>query len=175
MSISSRVRNASALLLGGAAIGGTLGYAVGASGAGAEHTSSAGAQQRGDRASRAGGKRSRLRHAVSITAVVPSGDGKFATVSIARGVLVGTSSDSLTLREGTRKATYKTVTLPLSADARVRLSKQASSLGALSAGDLVAVVTGPRRTTIAARPPRGPHASKTSQPAEGGESSSSVS
>ncbi len=161
MSISSTARRAAALILSGGAIGGALGYAASASGTGVTRTGSGQDMRRGERGARTKAGRARLKHAVSITAVVPTGGGKFATVSIARGVLVDTASNAVTLREGTPRATYKTVTLPLGADTRVRLSEQRSSIGALSAGDRVTVIEGPHGTTIVARPSKAKQPSNT--------------
>jgi hypothetical protein len=179
MSISSTTRRASALILSAVAIGAAMGYAVSAFGdsprATADHPTASEPAQRATRAPATGDRRSRLRRAVSISAVVPAGGGRFATLSIARGVLVDTSGDSLTLREGTRKVAYKTVTLPVSADARVRLSKQPSSLGALSAGDHVVVITGPHRTTVVARPAKSGRTPAASQSTQGSESTVSES
>lgn len=151
MQISSMKKTA-ALLLGGVALGGAGGYAASASGSGSASTPAH------THTSKAAGTRSRkgqLRRAVSITAVVPDGHGSFATVSIDRGILVSVSGSSLTLREGTRKASYKTVTLSLPGDAVVRLSRKPSSLSALTAGDRVAVLKGPHRTAVIARPAAG--------------------
>lgn len=147
MSMSPRIVKASALVLSGAALGGAGGYAASASGASTGQGT--GAKQAGNRAH---GRGARLRRAVSITAVVPAGEGKFATVTVQRGVLTSMSGSTVTLREGTRKATYKTVTLTLPADTKVRLARKPSSLSALSAGDRIAVVQGPHRSVVAARP-----------------------
>jgi hypothetical protein len=156
MSNSSRSLKAAALLLSGAAIGAGGGYAVDASGAGTTATASqaagGAAVQGAKRAHGRAGGLARLRRAVSITAVVPDGKGKFATLSITRGVLVSASANALTLREGTRRATYKTVTLTLPASTTVRLSRSPSSLAALSAGERVLVVQGPHRTLVSAHP-----------------------
>lgn len=156
MSNSSRSLKAVALLLSGAAIGVGGGYAVDASGAGTTATGSRGASgaraQRTKHAHGNAGGLARLRRAVSVTAVVPDGKGQFATLSIARGVLLSASTDALTLREGTRRATYKAVTLTLPANTTVRLSRSPSSLAALSAGERVLVIQGPRRTLVSAHP-----------------------
>lgn len=148
MGMSPRIVKASALVLSGAALGGAGGYAASASGASAGNGTHA--KQAGTGAH---GREARLRRAISITAVVAAGEGKFATVTVQRGILTSVSGSTVTLREGTRKATYKTVTLTLPADTRVRLARKPSSLSALSAGDRIAVVQGPHRSVVAARPP----------------------
>lgn len=147
---SPKTLKAGALLLSGAALGGAGGYAASASGASTAHTATPKARH-----ARVQGEQARLRRAVSITAVVPAGNGKFATISVERGTLEAVSGSTITLGEGTPRAAYKTVTVTLPANAVVRLSRQASSLSALSAGDHLTVVQGPHRTLVSARPPRG--------------------
>lgn len=153
MSLSSRTRRTTALLLSGAAIGAAGGYAVSASGAGRPAPTARTRQGSGNATTaRAKGRIARLKRAVSLTAVVPGRDGKFSTISIARGTLVGVTAQQLTLREGTPRASYKTVSLTVRSNVTVRLSKQPSTLSALSPGDRVAVVQGPRKTIVVARP-----------------------
>jgi hypothetical protein len=149
MSISPRILKASALLISGAALGGAGGYAASASGA-----SPVSAEASAGKHAKAVSRDARLRRAVSITAVVPDGHGSFATLSIERGTLVSDSSGELTLEEGTRQATYKSVTVALPSTAVVRLSRKPSSLAALSAGDRIEVLQSPRRTTVIARTPK---------------------
>ncbi len=134
--------------MSGAALGAAGGYATSASGAGTAPPPGAKA-----RSARVAGEQARLRRAVSVTAVVPDGHGKFATVSIERGTFVSALGSTVVLREGTQRATYKTATLSLPSSTVVRLSRQPSTLSALSAGDRIVVVQGPRRTLVSARPP----------------------
>lgn len=75
----------------------------------------------------------------------------FATVTIDRGTVVSVSGQSLTLREGTPKATLKTVTLTIPADARVRADHAPASLAQLKAGERALVITLPKRTLVIAR------------------------
>ncbi len=75
----------------------------------------------------------------------------FATVTIDRGFVQSVSGQQLTIREGTKKATYKTVTLTIPSNAKVRENRQASTLSALTAGQRVAVVQAPQRTWVIAR------------------------
>jgi hypothetical protein len=149
MAFSPRLTKAAALVLSGAALGGAGGYAASASGASTSPTKTSATKHAGALA-----RQARLRHAVSITAVVPDGRGHFSTLSIERGTLVSVSGQSLTLNEGSRRYTYKSATLSLPSDVKVRLSHQISSLSALAAGDLVEVVQGPKRTAVIARPPK---------------------
>ena len=75
----------------------------------------------------------------------------FATVTIDRGFVQSVSGQQLTIREGTKNATYKTVTLTIPSSAKVRDNRQASTLSALTAGQRVSVVQAPKRTWVIAR------------------------
>lgn len=152
MSTSPRMMKACVLLLSGAALGAGGGYAASASGASATHPPAAKAT-----AKRTRGELARLRRAVSITAVVPDGKGTFATLSIERGTLVSVTGNSISLREGNARAAYKTVNISLPSTTVVRLAGKPSSLSALSAGERIMVVQGPRRTTVSARTPKSAH------------------
>jgi hypothetical protein len=90
------------------------------------------------------------RRAVQGTVVVATKSG-FETVTFARGLVQSVSGQQLTIREGTRKATYKTVTLTIPSSAVVRDNRQGTTLSALTAGQRVAVVQGPKRTLVVAR------------------------
>lgn len=78
----------------------------------------------------------------------------FATVSFERGRVDSISGRRLTIAEGTPKATYKTVTVTIPADAVVRDNRQKATLSAVKPGQRVIVVTAPRRTHVIARTPR---------------------
>jgi hypothetical protein len=101
---------------------------------------------------RKGGLR-RLAHAVQGSAVVRTADG-FATVTFQRGKVAAVSGRQLTITEGTRKATYKTVTVTVPADAVVRDNRAKSSLSDVKAGQRVLVLTAPKRTYVIARTPK---------------------
>ena len=58
----------------------------------------------------------------------------FATVTFNRGFVESVNGSQLTIREGTKKATYKTVTLTIPAGAKVRDNGQSASLSQLTAG-----------------------------------------
>lgn len=160
MNLSPRILKTSAVLLSGASIGGAVGYAASASGASTSHGAKTNHSASAHSAKAARRQAGRLSRAVSLTAVVPSGHGHFATLSIERGTLTSVSGQTLTLREGTVRADYKTVTVTLPSTAVVRLSGAPSSLTALSPGERVAIVQGPRKTTVVARPPRSAKKSK---------------
>jgi hypothetical protein len=91
-----------------------------------------------------------LRRAVHGDLVVHTRQG-FTTVTFDRGFVQSVSGDTLTLREGTRKATYKTITLTIPSSARVRNDGQRSSLSSLRTGEHVGVFSGPIRTLVVAR------------------------
>ncbi|MDQ6806695.1 MAG: hypothetical protein M3065_17415, partial [Actinomycetota bacterium] len=57
----------------------------------------------------------------------------------------------LTIAEGTKKATYRTVTVTIPTTARVRLDRKAAALSALKAGERVMVIQAPQRTWVVAR------------------------
>lgn len=101
---------------------------------------------------RRGGLRHLLR-AVQGSAVVRTADG-FANVSFERGKVVSVSGRQLTLTEGTPKATYKTVTVTVPANAVVRDNRQTASLSEVKAGQRVLVLTAPRRTYVIAHTPK---------------------
>lgn len=132
-----------------AAVG--AGAAVAGNAASAPSPSAAAAKQ-----TRANGKGRRaplraLRRAVHADAVVPTKDGRFVTVTLDRGIVQSVSGDQLTLKEGTKKATYKTVSLTIPANAVVRVNKQAVKLSDVKSGQRAAVVRGPKRTLVVAR------------------------
>jgi hypothetical protein len=130
----------SAIATAGAASPGTT--TTGSSGA--SSTSAETAHARG------AGVRALERRTVQANVVVATRTG-FATVTIDRGFVQSVSGQQLTIREGTKKATYKTVTLTIASNAKVRDNRQASTLSTLTAGQRVAVVQAPQRTWVIAR------------------------
>lgn len=96
-----------------------------------------------------------LARAVHGEAVVPQRGGTFANVVYDRGTVKSVSGQDLTLTEGTRTATYKTVTISIPADARVRRAHtRHATLASLQAGDHVRVLQGPKHTLVRAIPAR---------------------
>jgi hypothetical protein len=75
----------------------------------------------------------------------------FANVTLDRGFVQSLSGQQLTLREGTKTATYKTVTLTIPADARVRDNGHQATLADVKQGQHVLVLQGPKRTLVVAR------------------------
>jgi hypothetical protein len=95
-------------------------------------------------------RRALARHAVHGNLIVATRSG-FATVTFDRGFVQSVNGQQLTIREGTKKATYKTVTLTIPSSAKVRDNGQSASLSQLSAGQRVGVLQGPKRTWVIAR------------------------
>jgi hypothetical protein len=125
---------------------------AGAASTGTTTTSSSGASSTNAKTARArgAGVRALERRTVQANVVVATKTG-FATVTIDRGFVQSVSGQQLAIREGTKKATYKTVTLTIPSNAKVRDNRQASALSALTAGQRVAVVQAPQRTWVIAR------------------------
>jgi hypothetical protein len=107
---------------------------------------------------------------VHADAVVPNEKGGFDTVTMDRGSFSSLSGDQLTITEGTKSATYKTVTLTIPANATVRRNDENAQLSDLKAGDEVIVVQGPSRTLVLAHDAQhpGPLALKVRPPLGGG-------
>jgi hypothetical protein len=101
-------------------------------------------------AARATARRALVRRAVQGDVVVATKSG-FATVTFNRGFVQTVNGQQLTIREGTKKATYKTVTLTIPSSATVRDNGQAASLSQLTQGQRVGVLQGPNRTWVIAR------------------------
>lgn len=99
-----------------------------------------------------GGLRRFARRAVHGDVVVPTKAG-FRTVTFDRGVVDSVSGQQLKLTEGTPKAAYRTVTLTIPANARVRDDHQRATLSAVKPGQRVLVLVAPKRTIVIARTP----------------------
>ncbi|MGI8714415.1 MAG: hypothetical protein ACR2NR_14825 [Solirubrobacteraceae bacterium] len=128
--------------------------------AGAGAATSSSAHPSGAKAGRLAHRQGLLRLArrtVSGQLVVRTKQG-FATATLERGVVDSVSGQQLKLTEGTPKATYKTVTLTIPADAHVRDDHQKASLSAVKPGQRVLVIQAPQRTIVVAHTP---HAAST--------------
>jgi len=84
----------------------------------------------------------------------------FVTATVDNGVVKSLSGDSLTVTEGLRSVTYKTVTLTIPANATVMRNFNKATLSDLKTGDRVHVAQSSDGTTVFAddgtqRPPRG--------------------
>ena len=122
---------------------------AGASGTGNSSTSSTAALAGGRRL---GGRRLLLRAAHGD--LVVRARGGFTNVTFDRGFVQGLSGRRLTISEGTKRATYKTVTLTIPSNAVVRDNRQPASLADVKAGQHVIVLSAPMRTFVIARTPR---------------------
>jgi hypothetical protein len=95
----------------------------------------------------------RLTRAVQGSAVVRTKDG-FSTLTFERGKVDSVSSGRLTLTEGTPKASYRTVTVTIPANAVVRDDRQKASLSDVKPGQRALVLTAPNRTYVIAHTPK---------------------
>ncbi len=124
--------------------------------------------------------------AVHSESVVPNEKGGFDTVTMDSGKLSSLSGEQLTIAEGTKTATYKTVTLTIPSDATVYRDGEKAQVSDIKPGDTVTVVQSSSGTLVNAfdaqhepklqlkrlgRPPGGegppPGALKPSGPPEG--------
>jgi hypothetical protein len=136
---------------------GAVVVASAAVGFGASALGTAGADTAKHRDDRAGkherfddGRGPGLHRAVHAEAVVPF-KGQFVTVTLDRGFVQKVEGKDLTIREGTKNLTYKTVTLTIPDGAKVRNDGHPSNLSDLQAGEHVVVIQGPKRTRVLAR------------------------
>ena len=125
---------------------------IAGAGAASSSPARAAAHAHGHHGKHHGGLRGVARRAVHGDVVLHTRAG-FRTVTFDRGVVDSVSGQQLKIVEGTPKATYKTVTLTIPANARVRDDKQDSSLSAVKPGQRVLVVAAPMRTLVIARTP----------------------
>jgi hypothetical protein len=105
------------------------------------------------RALRAGRLRRLAGRAVHGSVVLHTKRG-FVTVTFDRGTVQSVNGNQLTITEGTRSATYKTVTLTIPSGARIRDNRKLTTLSGVKAGQRVLVVVAPQRTYVIARTPR---------------------
>lgn len=127
-------------------------------GAGASVIASAGAATGSShggkgRAARVGGLRRFAARSVQGSVVVYTKKG-FVTVTFNRGKVDSVNGQQLMITEGTKKATYKTVTLSVPANALVRDNRRKATLSDLKPGQRVTVINAPRHTLVVARTPR---------------------
>jgi hypothetical protein len=94
-----------------------------------------------------------LRRSVHGDLVVATGTG-FASVTFDRGVVQSVSGQQLTLSEGTKTRTYKTITLTIPSSAHVRDNGRMATLADVTAGQRALVIQGPNQTFVIARTPR---------------------
>jgi hypothetical protein len=135
-----------AVAAGCTAIGAGVGIIANAGAAGTNAATGTGQSTQVHRA----GHRRALARAVHGDLVVPTKTG-FATVRFDRGFVQSVSGQQLTLREGTKTSTYKTVTLTIAPGAHVRGNRQTATLSDLKPGQRALVLQGPKRTLVVAR------------------------
>jgi hypothetical protein len=106
---------------------------------------------------------------VHADAVVPNDKGGFDMVTMDRGSFSSLSGDRLTITEGTKSATYKTVTITIPANATVRRNDEKAQLTDLKTGDEVVALQSPNGTMVAAHDAQhpGPLAMKLRAPRPG--------
>jgi hypothetical protein len=80
--------------------------------------------------------------------VVPNEKGGFETVTMDSGTFSALSGEQLTITEGTKTATYKTVTLTIPSDATVYRNGEKAALSDIKSGDTVTVVQSPAGTVV---------------------------
>jgi hypothetical protein len=135
----------SARTLGVAALCTALGTAGGIATSGAATSKSKKASS--NRSGRPGGPPGG--HAVHEVAVVLNKAGTgFITATEDNGSVVSVSGDQLTVKEGTKSVTYKTVTLTIPGGATVRRNGSTAKLSDLKAGDHVHVTQSSDGTTV---------------------------
>ncbi|HEY1518684.1 MAG TPA: hypothetical protein VGF91_19805 [Solirubrobacteraceae bacterium] len=129
---------------------GAAGSAIATAGAASSGTTTTSSTTAKAPRTRGAGARALERRAVHADVVVATKSG-FDTVTIDRGFVQSVSGQQLTIREGTKKATYKTVTVTIPSSAKVRDNRRASTMSALTSGQRVSVVQAPNRTWVIAR------------------------
>lgn len=87
-------------------------------------------------------------------AVVPTKDGQFVNVTLDRGIVQSVNGNSLTLKEGTKTATYKTVTLTIPGDAKISDNRHPAQLSDIKPGQQAAVLMGPGHDRVMAHDAR---------------------
>jgi hypothetical protein len=135
-----------ALALSCVALGAGASVIANAGAAASSHTAAA-----GHHAGRGLRVRALARRAVQGDVVLAAKGGKFVSVTFARGLVNAVSGQQLTIAEGTKKATYRTVTLTIPTTARVRDDRHVAALSDLKVGQRVMVIQAPQRTSVTAR------------------------
>ena len=102
---------------------------------------------------RAGALARLARRTVQANLVVATRAG-FANVTIDRGKVDSVSGRQLTLTEGTKASSYKTVTVTIPAAARIHDNRVLATMSAIKSGQRVIVIQAPRRTFVFAHTPK---------------------
>ena len=80
--------------------------------------------------------------------IVPNEKGGFDTVTMDSGAFSSLSGERLTITEGTKSATYKTVTLTIPNNATVQRNGEKAQLSDIKSGDTVTVLESPSGTVV---------------------------
>jgi hypothetical protein len=126
---------------------------VAVAGASTSHGSTSGARTHRTASARRRGLLRLARRTVhgELTVDTPTG---FQTAAIDRGTIDSVSGDTLSVTDGTRRASAQKVTLTIPSSAVIRNDRRPASLASLRAGERVVVVALPQRTVVVAHPPR---------------------
>ena len=127
--------------------------AAAGAGAGAIATAGAATPSHSSKSTRRAELRRLIRHTVAGSLVVHTKQG-FVTVTVARGTVRSVSGQQLTLAEGTRKAVYRTVTLTLPTNTRVRDNRQKATLNQVQSGQRAVILVAPHRPLVVAHTPK---------------------
>jgi hypothetical protein len=101
------------------------------------------------RSLRGGGLRRLARHAVHGDLTIATRTG-LETVSFDRGRIQRVNGQQLTITEGIRQASSRTVTVTVPANARVRDNRRVATMSELKDGQRVLVIRAPKRTFVIA-------------------------
>ena len=93
------------------------------------------------------------RRTVQANLVVATRTG-FANVTIDRGKVDSVNGRQLTLTEGTKASSYKTITVTIPTAARIRDNRALAAMSAIKSGQRVIVIQAPRRTFVFAHTPK---------------------
>lgn len=131
-----------------------VGFVCAALGAGASAIAVAGASTpRAAAAHHRLAPRALIRRTVQAELVVATPHG-FVHVSVVRGMVKSISGHQLTLLVGTRRASYRTITVTLPSRTRVRDDHRSASLSQIRRGQRALVIRAPDRALVLARTPR---------------------
>jgi hypothetical protein len=83
--------------------------------------------------------------------VVAAPDGTFKNVTVDRGWITAVNGSTISLREGTKSATYKTVDITVPTGVVVRVNRHSATLGDLKPGQRAQIAQLPKRTIVIAR------------------------
>lgn len=90
------------------------------------------------------------RRVVHADLVLARRDGTFATATLDRGTVKSVTGNDVTIGEGARRATWRSVTITVPAGARVRDNGAAATLANVRPGQRIVVFRGPKMTRVVA-------------------------